>query len=114
MDLAMSALGLPVSPDLLGIHAGGHRKARGRARPLDGDTAPAALSSVSWRRVRSGSLIRSRYEKRTIHGDADDPGLRADGPGNRGQPALHEARAGPLRDQGRRGEKLPSGESRGG
>ena len=60
MDLAVAALGLPVSSDLFGIHDAGGGKARRRARRLDGPAAAVALPSVSSRRIRPGPLERTR------------------------------------------------------
>ena len=102
----MLAFGVPLSSHLFGIHDGSDRKARRGAGRLAGHAAPAALPSVSSRRLRPGPLGAwfHRYEKRTVDGDAAPPRLRADGAGAVGQPVFHQAAAGAHRHQSRRGK----------
>jgi len=49
----VAALGLPLSPHLLGIHAAGGRALRRAEGSVDGFAPVGALPSVSSRRVRS-------------------------------------------------------------
>src|ERR1035441_934912 len=56
LGISSSAVGLPLPPDLFGIHAGSHRSARRAKRNLDGLGAPGALPAVSSRWVGAPPL----------------------------------------------------------
>ncbi len=61
MDFAISAIRLPLSSHLFGVHDGSRAALRGVARRLDGRETFGALPSVPSRRIRSGALGTKRF-----------------------------------------------------